>query len=629
MHRYIAMIPGPAARSNGKSMRLLEANINAATPAWSWALKLPEMLVAHTGARPGLAGTYPLKNDSGVVLGTLYNGGAAKVTAFDDGETQRILTTGCRHLVDQYWGNYVAFVHDGSQNAYHVLRDPTAQMRCYHTSWNGIDIFFSHIEDCLHFVPLSLSLNWRYVISYLMAGDHVKRESGLNNVEDIPGGERLTIAREKTFRTLLWKPATFCREGLLEDPSAAASALRTTVQTTVNALVSSFSEVALALSGGLDSSILGGCLAQAPNKPRVSCLNYFLTLGFQDEEIQVPTLSKEDFAKFRRVAGNADERRFAKLVSDRWNYHLAEYERRIQDIDLTRVVDAPVSVIPTNYVGFMDIDDLERRFAQERHAEAFLSGYGGDTVLYSTLRPLGAVDYACQHGLGRRFMEELANSCALSKESVWRVFGKAVRFGLLRQRMQATYDSLGRPHLLTDSSAKSVSHDDIQHPWCTLLDDLSPGKQNHIEGLANSGLFYHQQYHRERYVASVNPLLAQPVVEVCLRIPSYTLLAGGVSRGLARTAFADLLPPEIQQRITKGNGSAFYQRLVRTNMTLLREMLLDGVLVREGVLDRKKLEDYLVEGQQFAGATSLQILDYAATDAWARQWASLRQKAAA
>lgn len=637
MHRYIAFICGSRAESSIRSMQLLETNLSNSVPEWSWAEKSPDMLIAHTGFRPRSGEAYKLGKGHGIVLGTLFRRSDLDVSSpsrimFHEDEAQRVLHSKSRHLIDHYWGKYVSFVRDSAAHTYHVLRDPTAQMCCYRATWNGIYIIFSHVEDCLRFVPTSFSINWDYVVASLLASRHSMRECGLNNIEDIPGGELLSILGDgRESRATLWNPADFCCENALEDQAPAKYALRNTVQNTVNALASRSDNIALALSGGLDSSIVAGCLSQVPNRPDITCLNHFLTISLREEKVHTPTLSKENIAKVQRMigGGHGDERHFARLVAERCNYPLLEHERRISDIDLRRAADAPIALTPTGFIGTMDLDDANTRTVQECGADSFFSGLGGDTVFYCTFQSLGAVDYARLHGLGSGFMKEVVNACSLSRESAWRVLTKSVRFGLLRQRMPRAIDVLKLPHLLTENSANSVTAKDVNHPWATAADRLPPGKRNQVIGLGHSALFYHHEYRRERYAAAVNPLCAQPVVELCLRIPTYTLLAGGASRGLARLAFADLLPPEILRRTSKGTGAAFYQRLARVNMPFIRNTLLNGTLVSNGILDAKKLQSYLVEGQQFTTVNSIQILHYVATEAWINQWAPMANRAAA
>ena len=118
----------------------------------------------------------------------------------------------------------------------------------------------------------------------------------------------------------------------------------------------------------------------------------------------------------------------------------------------------------------------------------------------------------------------------------------------------------------------------------------------------------------------MRPLTSQPVVETCLRIPSYVLLADGVSRGLARRAFRDFLPAQVLRRTVKGVTRGFWHAVVRRNMGFIRAYLLDGVLVRQGLLDRRKLESYLVDDQPCLTVGADQLMDYLACEEWVHRF---------
>jgi asparagine synthase (glutamine-hydrolysing) len=242
--------------------------------------------------------------------------------------------------------------------------------------------------------------------------------------------------------------------------------------------------------------------------------------------------------------------------------------------------------------------------------------------------PIGFVDYVWRNGFTTGIAREAWNAAALSRESIWHVSRKAWRHGFLRRSFPVRNPPLRQPHLMVDDLVSTIRDSDLQHPWEPLSADLSPGKQIHVRGIARA-LFYELAFERERQVPSIAPLAAQPVVETCLRIPTYTLLANGVSRGLARHAFHHLLPLEISRRVHKANGTPFYQRLARINMDFLRESLLDGVLVHDGVLDRAKLESYLVPDQRFLTVSSVQLLAYLSAEAWLRQWRNAQKNAVA
>ncbi len=126
------------------------------------------------------------------------------------------------------------------------------------------------------------------------------------------------------------------------------------------------------------------------------------------------------------------------------------------------------------------------------------------------------------------------------------------------------------------------------------------------------------------------PLLSQPLVELCLRIPTYRLIAGGVDRSLARRAFTEELPTQIVQRRSKGGINTLSTRILDANLPFLRETLLDGYLVREGILDRGRLERTLSGRPDPTSVEYNEILhEYLSIEAWLRRGHGLKTRAAA
>jgi asparagine synthase (glutamine-hydrolysing) len=115
-----------------------------------------------------------------------------------------------------------------------------------------------------------------------------------------------------------------------------------------------------------------------------------------------------------------------------------------------------------------------------------------------------------------------------------------------------------------------------------------------------------------------HPLLSQPLMEVCLQIPTYLLLRGGRERALARQAFADRVPAQILRRRDKGSIVSHATEMLRQSETFVRELLLDGALAGAGVIVRKELEPYIVQGQPFREEHLLPLLACIAAEVWAR-----------
>lgn len=634
MHRYVAMICQPDNAASARSLESLRTTATLRSTEWSIAYAGPGALLictSHTAKSAGTNKVHRLNNGSGAVLGTLFShpagGSQPRKLDFDSEETRRIIDSGGQHLVDHYWGSYVALLFDESRRKHHVFRDPTGNAPCYHASHGGVDVFFSHIEDCVRFLPRHFRVNRHYLVRWLLFCGLRTRECGLEGLDDMPGGERVTLSRGNLTRALLWNPARIAATGRGDAPEVAAKLLRTTVQSTIDALASCYEVITHKLSGGLDSSIVAGCLAQAPSQPRINYLNFSINVGFDQERLHLPGMDLSTATKVRAIAGHGDERQLARLVAQKWNVPLIERQRNLS-IDLSRMWRAPPSISPSMYFTAMEIDDAELELAQAQGTQAFFSGQGGDSVFLATVQPFPAIDYAYLHGMSLDLWPHLVATARLSRDSLWDVLGKAFRHGVLRRRYRSPASILDLPHLLRPEVVADVALEDFHSPAAQLMSSLPPGKQNHVTGV-DGAAYYDFVFHSGRHADHVDPLNSQPVWELMLRLPTYTILADGISRGLARRAFADLLPPEVRRRQVKGVGTPFYQQVVRRNRALLRERLMDGLLVRQGYLDRQKLDRYLAADEPFVTVGASRMLTYLAAEIWLEQWSSPSVDAAA
>jgi asparagine synthase (glutamine-hydrolysing) len=632
MYRYLAFIWDPSNPDADRVVQNARATLKTNSSQWVSALDVPGLLVVHSAVRSGVDQAHALTAKRGVVLGTLFKKGepesvAHRAVSFDEQATDRVIRSSGRELVDQYWGRYVAFVRDVSAGVTHVIREPLASLTCYHMACSGAEILFSHIEDCHSLLGMRFSVNLPYVAGWLRSHLNPVRACGLVGVSDVPGGERWTFSPRGRQQQFIWSPAAICRSYQYEDAQEAGAVLRSSVESTVSAWAACYPRIVHGLSGGLDSSIVAACLARAPAKPVVSCLNIYLELS-SDEVVHLPGLSKRAAARVRAIIGNGDERQFARLVAAKWGFDLREEPRSISHLKPSALRNAPLAVSPSVYAGSMEIDDVQIRAVQEHGAGALFSGLAGDSVFYVAVRPIAAIDYVYNHGLGPQTLEHMRAAANMSKQSIWSVGYQALKHGILRRPMSARALQLSESTLLKDEVVSGLRPSAFEHPWCEDLNGLPPGKSGHIHGVASS-CFYEHELHRQHYATSINPLHSQPVWEVALRIPSYVHLLNGASRGLARRAFADVLPDEVRVRQSKGSGGAFVQALVKANMAVLRESLLDGALVAAGLLDRKKAQAYLVDDQRFATIPSWQILNYFAAEIWLQQWSAARLRAVA
>jgi asparagine synthase (glutamine-hydrolysing) len=117
-----------------------------------------------------------------------------------------------------------------------------------------------------------------------------------------------------------------------------------------------------------------------------------------------------------------------------------------------------------------------------------------------------------------------------------------------------------------------------------------------------------------------SPLISQPLVEACLRVPSWLWFEDGHNRFVARSAFRDQLPVDVLDRDSKGAPDCFVADLYDANRSKIRELLLGGLLRREKLLDDKAVDAALDNQAPVEGHGFLRLMRLVDAETWARSW---------
>jgi asparagine synthase (glutamine-hydrolysing) len=260
-------------------------------------------------------------------------------------------------------------------------------------------------------------------------------------------------------------------------------------------------------------------------------------------------------------------------------------------------------------------NELARRFG----AEATWTGQGGDHIFFEAATNLTAADYIRDHWFGRRFFSAIHDAARLTNEPYWRVMHSGLRKGLLRSKWKAEDDTWGQQPFVVKESLPENTPQYISHPWLADVLDLPPGKQFHIYVLADllnqTGPLIFEEGAPEHH-----PLVSQPLLELSVRIPTYELVRGGCGRALARAAFAGRIPESIRTRRSKGTTRTYTTAVISQNKNFIRELLLDGALVRQGLLSRAELDPYLSAGKPLRPTQIFPLVACVAAEAWIQSW---------
>ena len=593
MYRYFALIWNPSDARACAAAKLLAGRLQATATGWTCVLEQDGLQAFDAGRQPGSNEAYRLVGGAGVVFGKLF-------------PVRGPVSARCvRDLLDRYWGRYAAILRDRSTGNVQVLRDPGGNLPCLLTTYQGVSIVFSDVEDCLSLGVMRFSINWKYVAAHVPHSALQVHETGLNEVSDVLPGGCLTFGKEGVERSLAWKPMDVAERNPIEDAGDAAEALRATVRACVHAWASAYEGIVHCLSGGLDSSIVLSCLKDAPSRPSLLCLNYFGT------------------------GSHEDERRYARLAARHTNAELLECQLDSGSVRLEKMLTIRRSAKPWSYLYELQHGELESRLAAERGATAIFSGGGGDALFFQMSAELAVADYLWRKGLRPGLLRVLSDAAVVSRMSFWALLRKGLRARFRRTRWNPfALDSMLRTLVNPDLVKAAMTGEHAVHPWLLAAGEGPPGKLWHIATMSVPPAFY------DSFGLSapdrVFPLVSQPLIELCLRIPTYVLISGGWDRAIARRAFARDLPGEIVRRTRKGNIDQHSRKVLDANIDFVRELLLDGLLVRERFLDRQRLEHYLSDERTLRDLEYNDILHkYLCTEVWLRRWHETEQRVAA
>jgi len=598
MFRYVGLAWDGTVAEHSEAARWLSRAFQSRAE-WRPELMCPGLHVFTAGARQGTNGSYLLPAERGVILGQLFRRSDLDHPASSDlelkpPEADRIMQTGGHALFEEVWGRYVAFLRDESGNI-SVLRDPSGALPCFRMHYERVSIVFSWLEDILNtlpWVPVP-EVNWTALAAHILfvkLGGHV---TALEGVQQVLPGEAVPLAPGTAPPVLLWNAAEVARKPMDIDTGQAAELLRRTVRSCARSWASCHDSILLRLSGGVDSSILLSCLDPDGTQAQVTCLNY------------------------HSPGSDSDERQYARLAASRARRPLLERERAT-NVRLDRMLDVARTPAPSNYVGRLGAAGMDAVLASELGASALFTGAGGDQLFFELGCCWPAADYLHVRGLDAGFWTAAMDAARLGRVSVWKTVRQAIAD---RLRPADPWRDAGRYLSLVNGDAlpRPGQRERFVHPALLPGNGLPVGKLNQTLQLLHP-VDYYDPYDREAAPEAVDPLLSQPLVELCLRLPTYLLTHGGRGRALARQAFAADLPTEIATRRSKGGLEEHIELILQRNLDFARSLLLDGELVRRGILDRPRLEEALSGRPTTLAAHAFEIHVYIGIEAWLQRW---------
>ena len=488
-------------------------------------------------------------------------------------------------VVRRFWGRYIVLWPAGPDRLC-VLREPMGALPCYYRSIDGLTLVASDLELIEAAVDAPRVLRWPEIARILGAGDLRSPETGITDVHELPAGHVLTIDRDHTAVRQVWDPWRHVQAKSEASFEEQANVLRTLIEMVISALGRAHPTAIATISGGLDSSIVA------------------LSLNGIVDSLTCVTAATLD--------PSGDERDYARIVADAAQAFLRERLLDTNAVDLSRsqVEHLPR---PTGRPFFQAVSTFVSEVASETGASAVFNGTGGDNVFCFLQSVTPVLDQLCVGSpLGAiRTAIDVADLTNASYADVCLATAKRLLPG------SHTYQWRTKRRFLTPCQEEEASA--FAHPWLRPSVAARPGQLAHLAMLLRVQK-YLEPWHPGDAFDVINPLLAQPIVEHCLSIPSWQWCRGGVDRAVARAAFADVLPPAVVQRTWKGGPDSFISMLIERNRSVLRTRLIEGNLASRGWLDIAAITNVLDDPRPPGAGEALRLLALSDAEAWIERY---------
>lgn len=536
------------------------------------------------GISPGLPFTL-LPGGAGVILGAFFPR-KGRERALDSllnrdatGPTEML-----EAISTHFWGSYVLVCDSANGARPLVARDPSGALSAY---YKGERDGFCVSND-VRLLSDRFTIASDRVRDLIASDGYYAEETCLSGIFDLRPGMALTGLVSQAVERPFWSPWDHCPDPREPGNARAVDIVREVVCDTVASLCGVYERPLVFMSGGLDSSVVLAALHE--NDLVAHCLNTYTT----------------------DLSG--DERGFARIVANAFSYPLEEGFLDPSLVDFTTCV-APHLPRPKRRPLFQAMARLANPLVEKIGADVLVNGSGGDQVFCSTQSMNAVIDSLKARRSLLATLATFENICELTSCSV----GEGLKGIWKRVRRPARHDWAINTDLLAQAEEVRLP----RHSWLDCPKGTPPGKAFHVGMILRVQESIESPFNADG-PPMLNPLIAQPVVEACLRIPTWAWVRGGRNRAVAREAFSSDLPPAILNRRAKSGPTSFSSQLLSKYRSQMREMLLGGVLAEQQVIDVAAVSNALDNVMQQSGPRSLRLLQLADTEAWCRHWSSLR-----
>ncbi len=523
---------------------------------------------------------------------TLGKGASLSTIALVLSTYRRWGVAGLRHLV----GDFSISIWDRNSRSLTLATDPLGVRQLYYYIDDDFVFWASRARAVLAMAKLPPEPSAEYIAGFLLR--HRRFDlSPYRKVGRLQAGEALIVDGAHSTRVRYWAPDPGRRIRFRSD-SEYEESFRDLLHQAVGARLRAAGPVFADLSGGLDSSsiVCVGDRTLAADKGLASSL--------------------ETVSSVYDCSELSDERKFISIVEaarGRQGLHISEVEAPLleRSSNLDFVPDQP-----NGQLVYLARHRLLAARMQGAGARVLLRGFGGDEASYRTFGPgPGPITLADDMARGKllRAIWEAIRWNRMSSLSPWSALWWGGFWPLLPKGVAA---GLGPHH----NAQFFLRTREFFGPALTGIADLkrrvlgygydadlsSPSQRHQCSVLFEMAHFVPPDLILDEGCCEIRyPFYDRRLLEFVLAIPAEQQIRPGESRSLMRRALAGVLPPEIQQRRSKGGPEQAFFRALRTNWSWIGRWARQTRAVAEGWVDGDALDESIKQARHGIGTGPL------------------------
>lgn len=603
MERFVTFLWARERRDCDERVQIWTKQLQERFPDWKIVLDCPGFRIVGLSPAPENILLCSMPQAEGLIVGALFRMNEelqGHTTSLEPPTLSRVFQTRGESLLSEHWGSYVAFFRPPRSDDIYILRDPCGSLACFRTSFGSVDVLCSLVDDIAELDGLRFTVNWDAVRAFLISNHIINSQTGLRELTEILPGQRMIWRPHGPSETAwIWNPVELASRPKRQSFKDACANFRAVAERCAAAWTHAGGNVLVRMSGGLDSSIVAGLVRRATASEVKGV--HFVGQGYEAYELQL-----------------------ARKVADHLGISLVEQAFDGGALNFRKATKGPRIARPTKQILGSDAAEKLQDICDVNGSQSVVSGHGGDALfLQRSIASDAVVDYLLDQGLGPELARIAYDTAVLLETSVWQVGAEAASQFLGKKKWDpAAAVKEGRrtanlafaaevPVQLSTGSTTSV--------WLEEAQQLPPCKAEQLRNLVALKNYHSVRGHALTH-RSTHPLVSRPLIELSLQTPTHLFSTGGIDRALERAAFADLVPAEVARRTNKGFVNHSVIASIVSDLSYIRDQVLNGRCMRNGLFDRAKVESLLspeglLEGKHLGAA-----MDLVTVEIWLAQW---------